>query len=414
MNGVRAEVVRAGVVILAVLSFLLMVASLVVGGRLAQPRATGVDSYSRGPLGHQASYHLLNRLGYKVVRQHQPYHHTDVAFFIEPATFVSSTQYGTLLLDDLLAERSELGLASIIVLPKWKLDGDAKVAEAGLAASRLAEIVAPGSTLVWDDEAENRTERRTSRVEGLLGTFELDLPWRQSIVTPEGFETLVGTDEAAIVIMSMDRTRVVVSDPDVFHNFNVQRADHAALVDAILGGAIRGDAAAIDEVFHGHAEVPSLGQLLSEFPAVLLVVQGVLLALFVVIFGYRRFGLTESAPIRHERGPLESVEVSATALAIGQSERRIAWVYARRAVQECAEALGVHGATLAERAARVDAYRAERGRPAEAVSVLADAAMLRSSRRRPGLGAQVAGRAHALLQSTFEDTRFAKRGTRDD
>ena len=394
----------------AVLSFLAMVASLIVGGRLAGPRATGIDSYSKGPLGHKVAYKMLDELGYGITRQHTPYHHTDVALFLEPATSIKSTAYGEVFLRDVLDERTELALASIIVLPKWRMGFDGEVSAASLELVQLANVVVPGTQLVWRNTGDPSAEVVRYEERGPLGEFVVELPWRQSIVTPEGFESLLGPEDDSLVVMSQDQTRVIVSDPDLFHNFNVQRGDHALLIDALLHASIQGDAVALDEVFHGHAETPSLGQLLSSFPAVLLVVQGVALCLLVVLFGYRRYGVPQTQAIQWERGPLETVEVSAGVLSIGESPASIAVEYVKRAIADSAERLGLKGKNLRERATRVDEVLTERGLTPTAVSTLREARGLGQSTRRPAASLRVAQEAYELRLKLLHENPSKKQG----
>lgn len=394
----------------AVLSFLATVASLLVGGRLAGPRPTGMDSYSKGPLGHEVAYKLLNELDYQVTRQHTAYHQTDVALFIEPSFMTKSTSHGDVFLTDVLEERSALKLASIVVLPKWRVNADGEVTEASEALLDLQSVVAPGVDLVWRNAGEMTTEPVRYEEEGSLGSFTVELPWRQSIVTPEGFEALLGAEDEALVVVSQDTTRFIVSDPDIFHNFNIQRADHARLVEAILSAAIHGDAAAVDEVFHGHAQLPSLGHSLSRFPAFLVVAQGVALCLMVFLFGFRRFGAPRIERVRWERGPLEAVEVSAEVLAIGQPPTTIAAEYVRRAIQECAERLGLTAKNLRDRAARIDKLLVRRGLDPTAVLTLNQAARLENSNQSLVVSLHVARKAHRLHAQLRDEDPSAKRG----
>ena len=381
----------------AVSSFLAMAVSLVAGSRLVEPRATGSDSYSRGPLGHEITLKLLNRLGYRVARQQQAYHYTDTTLFIAPDNVSASTEFGSLSLEDVLDERSAYELASIVVLPKWDHDRMGTVREVDHRVGQVADAVA-NRLVVWSREGDRTTEPVVRKEEGALGEYSLALPWRQSIVVPEGFESLLGPDESSLVAISDDHTRVIVSDPDIFHNFNIHRADNAALVDAILGWTIRGDAAAIDEVFHGHASVRSLGEALGRFPAVLLVVQGVLLCLLTFVFGFVRYGVPRAAVVEWEHGPLEPVHVSANVLALGQSPNVVAAEYARRAVHDCADLLGLEGLDLYARATRLDRAMAERGLEPSAQETLREAARLADiSDAQQGL--RLANMAYALRRS---------------
>lgn len=389
---------RALIAVGAVLSFLAMAASLVVGSRLTEPRGTGADSYSKGPLGHQVALELLDRLGYQIARQHQAYHYTDTTLYIAPHGDEASTEFGALWLDDVLDERTEYELASIVVLPKWRFDGTGTVLEVDHRVGQVASAVAYGAEVVWSRQGERSTEPIIHEETGTLGEYSLALPWRQSIVVPDGFESLLGPDESSLVAISNDQTRMIVADPDIFHNFNIQRADNAALVDAIVGSTIRGDAAAVDEVFHGHASVRSLGEALGEFPAVLLVVQGILLCLLAFAFGFVRFGVPRPEVVQWEHGPLEPVHVSANVLALGQSPNVVAAEYARRAVHECADALGVEGLDLHARATGLDRVMTERGLEPAAQETLREAARL-SDVGDAQQGLSLARSAYALRRS---------------
>src|SRR5690606_35346621 len=205
--------------------------------------------------------------------------------FIEPGGTEAIVDGERVTLEDALRERADAGLASIVVLPKWSWQlGEAAPDE---GAQDVLSAALPGATLVRAEPINEPMRNRSAT--GSLGEHAISIPWLQTI---EGHdEALLSSEGRAIVVRRTDGG-IVLSDPDLVHNWNLHRADHARLVlDVIrMAGESAGDAVVIDEVFHGHGERRSLGSALGEFPAGLLEVHAAFVVPRPARVGSRRVG----------------------------------------------------------------------------------------------------------------------------
>jgi hypothetical protein len=196
---------------------------------------------------------------------------------------------------------------------------------------------------------------------------------------------------------------LVVSDPDLVHNWNLQRADHARVALDVVREAGEGDAVAIDEVFHGHGERRSLGAALGEVPTVYVTAHALGVLLLVVWIGSRRFGRAQDlAKLGH--GPAESIAVSAFVLSEGRPIETLAARYVHEQLADLAERLGLApGRSPAEQAAHIDRVAARRGvEKPSAASLLARAGALGRS---PAEALALCQAAHDLRGRLFAHAR---------
>lgn len=367
-TGVLRPGVRATVWFLLGLSVVGTLAAILYGQQLAQPTPHSRDSYTVEPLGNRALLETLEALGVHVLRARRG----DFAQVQAPLLFIEPEAEALvdgvyLPLDAALAARTDAGLASIVILPKWRWEGGKAFPDDG--AQAIVDAVLPGAALVHAQALHVPPKRESAT--GTLGEYGVSLPWMQTLNAPD-VETLLSHQGRALVVRRPDGV-VVVSDPDLAHNWNLHREDHAAILFEVLRDAGAGDSVAFDEVFHGHAERRSLGAALGQFPAVLLSAHGLALVLLVVWIGSRRFGRPQDLPPpRH--GPAESIAVSAFVLAEGRPLGPLAARYVHAQLADLSARLGLApGRPPSEQAAHIDRVAAQRGEEPRAAALLARA-----------------------------------------
>ncbi len=366
------ERTRAIVVALGTVSLVATIVILVFGRSLAPPPAQPRDSYGRGPLGHRAWVETMQALGVHVVRWTQPDYDSVTAplFLIEPdAASIEAPDGRTVTIADLCRERAAAGRLTVIVLPKWKLGalGDVAPEQTWRVEELLAGTPFESAQLVWQPGV---TADRTiiAATSPRLGARTLEIPWPQTVA---GATPVVTGPTGSFVLASPDERTFLVSDPDLLHNFDVQRADHAALTYDFVTMILHADTIVVDEVFHEHVETRSLAQLFARFPGVLALVHGGLVVLVVLLYGRRRFGPPRAEPMVYGRGPREIIEVAAGVLAAGQSIDRLAPRYVEQVLLDAHRRLGLtEGKTLAQKAAALDARLVRRGLAPDAVRLL--------------------------------------------
>lgn len=366
------ERTRAVVVALATVSLVATIVILVFGRSLAPPPAQPRDSYARGPLGHRAWVETMQALGIHVVRWTRPDYGSVSAplFLIEPdAPSIETPDGQVVAIADLCRDRAAAGRLTVIVLPKWKVGafGNVGPEQPWRVQDVLAGTPFEAAQLVWLPEvtAERTTIETTSPT---LGARTLELPWPQTLA---GATPVVTSASGSFVLASPDQRTFLVSDPDLLHNFDVQRADHAALSYDFITRVLHADTIVVDEVFHEHLETRSLSELFARFPGVLALAHGALVVLVVLFYGRRRFGPPRVEPTAYGRGPREIIEVAAGVLAAGQSVDRLAPRYVEQVILDAHRRLGLsEGKTLPQKAAALDAVLARRGLLPDAVRLL--------------------------------------------
>ena len=401
---------RRALLLLLTVSAAAGLGAMLYGARLVLPEAGPTDSYGAGPIGHRVFAQTLERLGMHVLQNRGDRYERATAplLFLEPGR--DARVEGRLRwLADAISSRGDLGRPTVVVLPKWRfahggeLDGSVEEVE----EERVAEVVdscfrMQGAGLAVTRRSDERPTR--TRLLGPLGDFEIDVPHLTTLPeVPSGAQTLLQAEEGAVVIQAGDGT-IVVTDADLIHSFNFHRADHAALWLAILVH-MNADAVVIDESFHGHGRTLSLTEVLGQFPASLLVTQGVLVLLLLFAFGSKRFGPPEE-PRVGGHGPAEAIAVTASVLADGQSTTELTRHYVETEIHDLHQRLGLPGAgSVTAQAARVDTMAKVRRVDPRAVELLAFSQALVGKKLKDAQAWQVARDVHAFkLQLLWRST----------
>lgn len=396
---------RRIVITLAILSAAATVVSMLYGAKLRGMTPTSIDSYGAGPLGHRLFAETLIELDY-FVAQNRGSNFTGTPnplWLLEPKLQGRAGGFDQDL-GSVLQERTATGLPTVVVLPKWLLfpaQGNVPtIGRDSVGPGLVRDVALPGAQLTL---AEGDSTRELT---GILGTFDVELPNLQVFTTIGSYdEVLLDAAEGAVIVRSASGL-IVVSDPDIFHNYNFHRAQHADLALAILqrGFSSTSDTLVFDEVFHGHGVQFSLGEAMGEFPAVLLVVHLILVLLLLFSMGTRRFGPTlDAEPIGH--GPTEAIEVSASVLADGQGAGSIVFQYVCEVLQHAHTTLGLPTKrTLEGVALSLDEAITRRGGRAAAARLYARAIELRFSKKNSAELWRIATSVHS-----FRDELLARR-----
>ncbi len=366
---------RTLVIVVAMLSLFGTIGALVFGRQFAPPPAEPRDSYGRGALGHRAWLETMRALDVRVVRWTQP-DYTNVSaplFFIEPDRAETEASGQTLRIADIVNERTAAGRITVLVLPKWTIGMIGLVGpELPALLRQLLDGTPLGQAQVHWPPAISRERVAIDTAPGLLGPRHLELPWPQTMTNATA--VVEGPDGAFIARDSTSRF-FVISDPDLLHNFDVQRADHAALSRDFISLALHADTIVVDEIFHEHIETRTLSELFARFPGILALAHGGIVILIVLLMGRKRFGppAVEAAP--YGRGPREVIEVAAGVLASGQKVERLAPRYIEHVILDTHRRLGLaEGKTIAQKAVAIDHVAQRRGLTPDAERLLANAA----------------------------------------
>ena len=407
---------RMLVLVVAILSLLGTIGALVFGRQLAPPPAQPRDSYGRGPLGHRAWLETMRGLGVHVVRWTEADYSSVSAplFFIEPDRAVTEAPGHTLVLADIVNERIEAGRITVLVLPKWTIGmfGSAGPELPSLLRRLLDGTPMGQAELNWPPNISS-ARVAIDLAPGVLGARHVELPWPQ---TMNHVTAVAEGPDGAFIARDATNRFFVVSDPDLLHNFDVQRADHAALSHDFITEVLHADTIVVDEIFHEHIETRTLSELFARFPGILALVHGVLVILIVLLMGRKRFGPPAIEKAAYGRGPREVIEVAAAVLASGQKVEHLAPRYVEHMVLDTHRRLGLtEGKTIAQKASVLDALATRRGLTPDAERLLASAgspsretALLLAARaslfRQSLLGARAAGPKASSLQAKARTT----------
>ena len=391
--------------ILAVITLVSLV--LVFATQRSEPaRSTGTDTYSDGALGHEGMRDVMKELGVHVlVDRRGAYAFADApVLFVEPSPRAVDLHGDVILLHHVLLQRAQLGHDSVLVLPKWQpgLEREGPVSRA--YKPNVEEVLAAAlpSGLVElrreDTDVPETAMLREWTVPGRYGPRKVTLLERQTLrVHDRRAEVLLGSRRSALVVRYRPAkgggSIFVVSDPDVLHNFNHHRGDHAQIVRDLLY-ATDSDAMVIDEVFHGHAFGDTAAGVLGSTRAVFVVVYGFGLA---ALFLWAGVGKLRS-PLARPTRSAECLHAASPVLAphTGPTNPGLVGGYITMVVTDVADRLGVPAkASLRERARLVDELADRRGVKGGAVDLLPDRIDLPRSRRAL---LDLAWRAHALRE----------------
>lgn len=360
---------------LASISAFLVILAVVMalyGQKRYDSSATRRHSYSSYVLGHKAFVSFMQRLKVQVLRVHNPRRLERVTaplFLIEPLTRLNFDN-NSITLSYVVKQRLKTGLSTVLVLPKWYLVkreiGNEKYrryssvsVETILNTCLPAEISnqmtvfqerierqGPKQLLKWTklEEVWNPTGALVAHPSQVRLSLSLVGPQFFSVLTSENWEVMLGQRNRAQVLRYKSPSGgklILVSDPDLLHNFNIQRGDNAAVLMGITRDLLRSDTVLVDEVFHNQVRQFSLAQELGRFPRSLLVLHGLLLWLLFVWAGSRRFGKPVQVEQAREHGPKEVIEITSWVLVCGQKPSRLASLYIHRVLEDVADRLGL-------------------------------------------------------------------------
>lgn len=371
---------RGVVFAVGVLSLVATVAALLFGSRYAEPRSHEPDSFSASAIGQRALVETLEALGVHVVRFRTGSYDEVRAplWFIEPdpdSAQVGATRHD---LAGIVAEREKQGRATVVVLGKW-LPGARGFVRAvpDRAITDVLDAVAPGAGLELVGSGD---DAHPVSITGSLGPLQIEAPRLQVLDPDPAIEALESTANGVVVARVAGTHVLIVSDPDLFHNFNVQRDDNAELALRIVQRGLRSDTVVFDEVFHGHGSVPSLAGALGRFPAVLLPIHALLLALLVAVAGAARFGPVVPPPPPLRAGPAEAVAIGGSVLAAGQPAALLVIGFVEHAIDDIAQRWDVRETDVRARAHRIDEIATRRGVAPRACALLDEVAKLHGHR----------------------------------
>jgi hypothetical protein len=379
---------------IAVLSGCLVILSVGIalyGYRPFDSSATPTHSYASGPIGHRAFVSFLQRIKIHSVRIHQVEtlkQASQPLFLIEPLT---DLKIHGVSISEVKSARIKAGFVSILILPKWfrrpdpfepgfeqiplhRLQHWLKQALPKLQTNKnfLGEApthstvsksnptitihqmpVADTSAALVADWVESSASTAGSKVRFALSTQGVQVMY----VKNSPFEPLLNSEHGAIIARytsSDGGVLYLVSDPDLLHNFNLQRGENAALWLALIRNSLRTDTILIDEVFHNLVKQFSLAEELGSFPQVFFVIQALLLCAFFVWAGMRRFGRPVISALTRRYGPREIIEITAWLQVCSQKSARLGQMYVQAIFDDLGERLGLGDISIDEKLGHID------------------------------------------------------------
>ena len=354
----------------ALVSLVFSLALLLMGLQMGKD-TEGRNSFSSGALGHRAFLDFLKAMEIRADRLTFPSFDSPRAplFFIEPSPKVKLGGRN-LIFSQALSRRLRVGLPTVVILPKWKRS---KGRVSLLPLSDVKKIL--GAAAEGMPSAEGLEVRRAGltgagRVKGgvlLRGTRSLpdlvvDLPEPQTLSLGGGGEVLLGRPGAALAVGFPGREGplFLVSDPDLLHNFNLQRADHGAFWALLLERVLGAEEVVVDEVFHGKGRLPSLWAQMVRFPESLIPFQILVLLFLLGWAAFHRFGPARGEKGAVARGPGEFVAAAGMVLARTMPEAHLARKYVEWMIRDTA--VRFHsGDDLAEAARLLDQLAERKG-----------------------------------------------------
>ncbi len=354
-------------VLLAIVSFIAAIGTLVFGRKVREFTPIATDSFTDGPLGNKAFVQIMEELDISTDRQRGAGRgHEALTWFIEPLRAEVPVPDGTARLRETLQERLDASYPSVMVLPKWFLGAQGKAEPVPVLhiQNLLGEVppLAAGGLQV-DRKGMPHEPAQSHVVITPVGEYNITVPWLQTMSLPPDFAPVIEVAETGEVLMAVsnDGMMSILSEPDLIHNFNIQRADHAAVFTGLAQW--HGDTTfAVDEVFHGHAHTLSLRDALARWPVVLLPIHAIVLALLLVLRGVQRFGdPRDTSPPSANTQPDEGIRVSAMALTMSNNDARLLTRYVSAIFARIAHRNGLRTNTPLARAMEIDAHREARG-----------------------------------------------------
>lgn len=259
-------------------------------------------------------------------------------------------------LDSLIAQRE--GMATLIVLPKWRVAPHPVkpgwVHAAGRVPPAVYEDVLPAIGVGAVGLA--RPADRTGRGRNWAETLSVPLPMPVQTVAGKDLHPLLVAGDGAMVLAQVgDDPLYVLADPDLLNNKGLR--DPAAAKGALdLLTMVNWDDAtslSFDLTLNGFETSPNLLKLAFEPPFLPLTIAIVLAAILAGLHGANRFGPEQAEPRAIALGKAALVENSAALFRVARREHRTGAAYAEAIREAAARESGAHLA-LAE--GELDAY----------------------------------------------------------
>ncbi len=299
-------------------------------------RSPGNDSYSHSLVGHRALTEFLKRSGLAVViSRNADWHRANRAFpllLLEPERSVEKSLADLLdgqgedaphgldrftRLSELIASARSADAPVVVALPKWSYrpsrDKPGWITSAKLLPPKtverlLGEVIQAADRPTEDVHLQGEQAASALKVVRVAGpddprAEELGLPAPaldlgdqvQLLGHHPDIQPLVDTAQG-VLIGRLPNGMIAISDPDLFNNRGLGRADHAALIHGLLTDVLQAEGVVVDETLHGFTSGESLlGRALS-FPLVVVSIHA-LLAMFLTAWAVSgRFGKALSPP----------------------------------------------------------------------------------------------------------------------
>lgn len=371
------------------------------GAKPYDTSATLSHSYSSHVLGHRAWVEFLQQSQIHVLRVHSPQQLVSVGsplFFLEPL-LQPPKQHTIQALSSVLLQRLQKGRHSIVVLPKWQrtktghspstyqlrharsVQTDmAKMLPASLSIplvsqhSIVRKTPSPSSqNPAWFEQQVTWNGIQTTRVQLKMldtQTFSIqDSSWR----------IWLGNRQQAWMISHVSPqggTLFLISDPDLIHNFNIHRADHAAVSWAFIRDILKTDTILVDEVFHHQIKQFSLTEELGRFPRSLLIFHALALWILMAWAGIIRFGKPISLEQQRHHGPQEIIQITSWVIVCGSKPSRLAGRYVQKVLDDLADRLGLGHLHSPQKFEQIDEIASRRSIRPEAVELFQRASSL--------------------------------------
>ena len=334
----------------------------IFGADLSPPRSHGASGFSHSALGHLAFIETLEELGITVE-------------ISRSRSGTKASEGGTLLLAEPEPtlelpgeedwETTEISIldefgpwTTIVVLPKRQgfPDGrnsghisSARTRSPPEVEAVLEEIPVDVPWHLTRTPAISESLEWSGEIEGIPVIEDLQLLRPRLEITPLlecEFGVLVG-----VVRSDWTGPIVIVTDPDLIAHHSMHRGDNLAIaVEIVRRNLIEGEPLIVDEQFHGLGSDQGFWRRALSFPAVLISVQCVLLAILVLWGALGRFGPPVRTRVGLEAGSRRLVDSTAELLRFGEHGGSAIRKYLRLSIEgACRRLHGPETGTLAER-----------------------------------------------------------------
>ena len=303
---------------------------------LRQRDQAGDHPYSTSALGYNGFVRLMEAQGIpiSVSRLERSLETRDWGLMI-----LTLPAYGDL---DILEETS-FQLPALVVLPKWygRTDGLNRARQADTRFLEARDLNDRVRMLYPDAEMQ-----RVSVLEALEGDFDpgaVKPDVRMQLIQSERLETVIGTDDGALVAYDPVRGIYILSDPDMINTFGLARVENAIFATRLVNYLRTSEAEPVlmDATLHGFARSENLLKMLFSVPYIGATLVALASALLLGWAALIRFG----PPARETRaialGKQALADNSAGLVTMARRETRMAPGYVSLIRRRLARALGL-------------------------------------------------------------------------